>query len=179
MIITIAGIPGSGKSTVAKAVAKELNFNHYSVGDRMGEMAQEKGISIMELSKQAEEDRAIDDSLDSWQEALGQTNEDFVIDSRLGFHVIKDSLKVFLTVDAKVGAERIFKDMRPDEKENVTLEQTHATMLERVASEKKRYKEYYGIEYDNPDNFDVVIDTTTLTVKQVVDKILEEVRQRI
>ena len=164
---------------MAKELAKQLKFNHYSVGDRMGEMAEERGISIFALSELAEKDRAIDDALDSWTETLGETNDDFVIDSRLAFHFIPDALKVFLDVDPHVGAKRIYGDTRPDEQENVSEEETYANTLSRWESEKKRYQQYYGIDHAKPDNYEVVIDTSKLSVKEVVDKILTEVRKRM
>ncbi len=39
MIITIAGMPGSGKTTVAKILADKLNLKRYSMGDLRGKMA--------------------------------------------------------------------------------------------------------------------------------------------
>jgi len=36
MIITIAGEGGSGKSTVARILAKKLDYKHYSTGDLRG-----------------------------------------------------------------------------------------------------------------------------------------------
>ena len=47
MIITISGKAGSGKSTVAKELAKQLNLQHFSIGDIMRKMAKEKNISVM------------------------------------------------------------------------------------------------------------------------------------
>ena len=56
MIITISGIAGSGKSTVAKLLAKKLNYNHYSIGEFMRDIAKEKNTSLLELSNLAETD---------------------------------------------------------------------------------------------------------------------------
>ena len=44
MIITISGKAGSGKSTVGRIVAQELNYEHYSMGDLQRLYAKEKGI---------------------------------------------------------------------------------------------------------------------------------------
>ena len=86
MIITISGIAGSGKSTVAKLLAKKLNYKHYSIGDFMRQIAKERKLTLLELSKQAEKDNSIDKELDKKQIELGKTKDNFVIDSRLGFH---------------------------------------------------------------------------------------------
>ncbi|MGH9879179.1 MAG: nucleoside monophosphate kinase, partial [Nitrososphaerales archaeon] len=51
MIITIAGRPGSGKTTVAKEVAKRLGFKHLSTGDMRGQLAMEHGLTIDQLNE--------------------------------------------------------------------------------------------------------------------------------
>ncbi len=60
MIITISGKAGSGKSTIAKQLAKKLGLKHYSTGDFMRQMAKDKGVSLLELSRIAEKDKSID-----------------------------------------------------------------------------------------------------------------------
>ena len=99
MIITISGKPGSGKSTVAELIAKRLSLKHYSIGNFMREIAKEKGISLLELGKIAEKERWVDDELDKRQIELGGREDGFVIDSRLGFHFIPKSVKIFLDVN--------------------------------------------------------------------------------
>ena len=39
MIITITGLPGSGKTSVAKHLAKHLHIKHYSMGDLFRKIA--------------------------------------------------------------------------------------------------------------------------------------------
>jgi predicted cytidylate kinase len=177
MKITIAGTPGSGKSTVAKELAKKLKFNHFSAGDFMRDLAKEKGITLLELSKQAEEGREVDEKIDAWVEATGEADDNFVMDARIGFNFIPDSVKIFLTVSDDEAARRIFKEKRDDEKENTTQAETYENIKKRKESEKKRYKEYYGLDYSDENNYDLVIDTTDIPAEKVVDKILEFLKQ--
>ena len=72
MIITISGDLGSGKSSVCKAINKEFGMKHFSVGDFVREMAAKRGLSLMELSKQAEKDSGIDKEIDRMTEELGK-----------------------------------------------------------------------------------------------------------
>ena len=51
MRITISGKAGSGKSTVAKLLSEKLNLRHYSIGDLMRAIADEKGLNLLELNK--------------------------------------------------------------------------------------------------------------------------------
>jgi len=65
MIVTIAGTPGSGKSTVVKKVAEALGYRMISTGDLRGQVAQERGMTIDELNALNEEwtHRIVDDQV--------------------------------------------------------------------------------------------------------------------
>src|SRR3989338_6280959 len=167
MIIAISGKAGSGKSTVAKELAKKLGLKHYSVGDLMRKMAKEKGITLLELGRRAEKDKSIDGELDERQIELGSNEKDFVIDGRLtAFFMPKADLKVFLDCDDEVRAERVLKNERKDEK-GKSLNEIIKKINEREESERKRYKGYYNADYYNKSLYDLVINTTFLTVEEV------------
>jgi len=183
MIITISGTPGSGKSTVGKIIAKSLNLKHFSAGDFMRQMAQEKGISLMELGALAEKDNGIiDKEIDTRTEKLAETQDDFVIDSRLAFHFISRAIKIFLDVDPKIAAKRTWKDIvdnkRSTENQLKSEEEVYQAVLKRTESEVQRYKNYYHVDYLNPDNYDLFLDTTNLSIEQVVDKVLEVIKSK-
>ena len=177
MIITLGGKPGTGKSVVAKLLAKKLKFKHYSNGDFMRQLAEEKGISLLELSKIAETDKAIDKELDKRQIELSKREDNFVIDSRLGFHFIPKAKKVFLDAKLEIRAKRIFLDKRRKE-DNANLKKTIENIKIRESSETKRYKSYYNLDPYNPDNYDKVIDTSQLTIEQTADEIIDFVKSK-
>ena len=172
MIITISGTPGSGKSTVAKLLAKKLNFKHYSSGEFMRDMAEEKNMGLLNLIRLAEKDRSIDEEIDQRQIGLGRTKDNFVIDSRLGFHFIPKSKKIFIDADFEERAKRIFCDTIRKE-HNVNLKSTKQNIRIREISEKKRYKKYYELDPYKKSNYDLVIDSTNKTSEQVVEEIIK------
>lgn len=178
MKITLSGALGSGKSTVAKLVAKKLNLKHYSTGDFMREIAIKRKVTLLELSKLAETDPSVDKELDQRQIRLGQEEDNFIIDARLGWHFIPDSIKVFLNVTDQEAARRIFAERRTDEKYNLTLKTTLEKIKQRRESETKRYQQYYGINYFNLKNYDLIIDTTKLTADKVAEKMVKFVQNR-
>ena len=110
-IITIAGANGSGKSSTAKKIAPELHFKHLSSGDLMRQIAKENNITLEELSKIAEKENWVDEKLDNYVKEAGR-EEKIVIDSRLAFHFIPDSFKVYLDLDPKIAAQRMIGDMK-------------------------------------------------------------------
>jgi CMP/dCMP kinase len=170
MIITISGKAGSGKSTVAKELAKKLNLKHYSIGDLMRQLAKEKKISLSKLSKLAEKDDSIDLELDKKTIDLRE-NDNFVIDGRLTAYFLPFSnLKVFLDCNDKVRAERILKDNREDEKSKNSRELVKK-IKNREQSERKRYTKLYSIDYYDKKLYDLMIDTTSLSIEEVLEEI--------
>lgn len=182
--ITIAGKLGSGKSSTANRIAEKLGYTRASTGDSMRAIAKEKGISLEELSAIAENDPSIDIELDNYNKIVGE-REDVVLDSRLGFHFIPNAFKVYLEVEPHEGARRILKDKEsnPNRSAEATgefdsIESIVQATEKRLASERKRYRELYGIEnHTDESNFDCVIDTTTIPKDKVVDEIIEAYTQ--
>ena len=179
MIITITGNLGSGKSTVAKLIAKKLGLKHYSTGDFWREIAKERGTDVLGLNKMAETDRSIDNEMDKRQENLGKKGDNFVIDARLAWHFIPHSIKIFLDVTDEEAARRIFSEKRPEEKFNATLESTLKKIKERRESERKRYKELYNVDYYDKKNYDLVVDTTPIIAEQVAEKVMDFVKKTV
>jgi len=174
MIITLAGRLGSGKSTVGNKIAEIYHLKKYSTGDFMREMAKERGVSLLELSKMAETDKSIDKELDDRQVKFGQVQDNFIIDARLGWYFIPQSIKIFLDVSYEEAARRIYTDKVSDrsaESGNDSIEQTLHNIKTRETSERKRYKEYYGLDYMDLKNYDLVVDTTGITLEEVIRRI--------
>jgi len=179
-IITIAGSLGSGKSSTANRIAEILGYSRASTGDFSRTLADQRGISLGELNKLAETDPSVDVALDNLNREVG-TKKDIILDSRLGFYFIPDSFKVFLYLDPKIAAQRILQDAKVNpnrQKETTQGFDTEESVVESItlrrASEQKRYQETYGIK-DNtaPENFDLVIDTATMPLEGVAQKIVD------
>lgn len=177
MIITISGPAGSGKSTVSKIVAKKLGMKHYSVGEFRRQMAKRMGITLAELNKLGESQDFTDREADKFQEELGKKEDNFVIDGRTSFHFIPHSIKVHLTADPMVRAERVFKDEKRMEKFG-GLADAVREVLERDASDRKRYEKYYGLDVADEMHYDLVVDTSRITSEQAADRIISFVKNR-
>lgn len=178
MIISIAGLPGSGKSTVKKLLAEHLGYKQYSVGDIFAKMAIERGITVGELDKLAMEDPdLIDKQADDRTRHLGQTEDNFIMDGRVAWHFIPQSFKVFLDVDMDVASERIFEARkkhadRDDEPMYASAEEAKLVNEERMMVDDARYLKHYGISYLDRKNYDLVIDTTNTPANEVAERIL-------
>lgn len=180
-IITINGTIGSGKSSTADLVAKKLGFTRFSSGDFMRKIALEMGISLNELSKKAETDPETDKKIDEEVRRAGE-KEKIVIDSRLAFHWILNSFKVYLDLSPEIAKERILNNLkentlRKQSEESSTSEEIYQKIISRLESEKKRYKELYSIDHTDKNNYDLVVDTEKNNLEQVVEIILREYKK--
>lgn len=174
-IITIAGKPGSGKSTTANIVAETLGYERYSAGKFLRDIAARRGISIVEASEIAKTDPSIDHEMDEIVKQTGKEHDHMVIDGRLAFHFIPESFKVYLDLPLEVSAERIFNAKQNDRKEEMgaSVEETLKNLRARFASEQARYENLYGIDPRDPKHFDIVIDTSAIPAEDVAKKIIE------
>lgn len=173
MIITIAGELGSGKSVVADDAAKKYGLKRYSAGDLMREMAKEKGISLLELNKLAEKDPSIDKEIDAKTKELSEKEDNFVIDSRIAFYFIPDSIKIYMKVAPEEAARRIIQRKQTGEEGETELKEAKKHVLERRKSEKERYQKYYGIDVTDESQYDIVFDTTHTKHQEGIDAILD------
>jgi len=182
-IITIAGRPGSGKSSTAKAVATELEFKHFSSGDFFRMIGDEMGIDVLQANLTAEKDAELDRRVDERLAEIGGADDRMVIDSRLAWHWIPASFKVFLDLDLEVAARRVLSgiDEARMKSENIPDEpREYAELLKRrLESEKNRYKSRYSVDVSNMSNYDLVVDTQINSLEEVASLVVKGYRDWI
>ena len=111
MYITITGELGSGKSTVAKVLKDKYGFSIHSTGTVQREIAKDMGMTTLELNKYMAEnlDNDYDKLIDNKTIEISEksTNQRIVFDSRMAWHFVKNSYKVFVIIDKYTAAERV------------------------------------------------------------------------
>ena len=168
MIITITGLPGSGKTSVAKELAKHLHIKHYSMGDLFRKLAHKKHKNFLKLMKEKEK---IIDFLDKEQVKISKNNKNAIIDSRLGAYLVKNAkYRIYLHASLKKRAERLVKRDKENYKEAVK------EILSREKFEINHYKKRYNVDYRNKKPYSIIINTEDLTVAQTVKKILDKIK---
>jgi len=171
MLITVSGPAGSGKSTLAASLADALDYDHVSGGDIFRSLADERGMTPLELNKQAEEDDEIDRDLDRRLRDVARDRDDLVLESRLAGWMAGDhaDLKLWLDAPLSVRAERI------SQRENKPVEQARTETRERAESEAHRYREYYEIDIEDLSIYDLAINTARWSPQGMLSVVLHAV----
>ncbi|NLH96814.1 MAG: AAA family ATPase [Clostridiaceae bacterium] len=176
--IAISGDLGSGKSTVCRYMKEKYGLEVYSTGQIQRSLAHKYNMDVLAFNRYMETHPEIDEEIDSELVKIGSLDRDMVLDSRMAWHFVPDSFKVYLTVDLDEAAHRIMNDQRGKVEKYASLEEARECLMARKKSENQRYITKYGVDCSDPDNYDLVIDTTSLTPEQVAEKIMAAVRQK-
>jgi len=166
LIITISGDLGGGKSVLANALVDYWGAEAYSTGKIQRAMADERGITTLDLNKLAETDKSIDDEIDGNFRKLAKTDKNLVIDSRMAWHFIPDSFKIKLEVNPVLAAKRIISANRNNENYG-DFDATLRGLKDRKTSERDRFQKYYNVDIEDQDNYDLVIETTDVTPEAI------------
>lgn len=171
LFITVSGSHGSGRSTQAKRLADEFGLRYVSSGVLFRKMAEERNVTLEELSKQAQEDPDLDRRID--ERAVEESkNRGIVLDATLsGWMAEAADLKIFLTAPLEERITRIAK------REGVTFEEAEAETLSREKSERERFNKYYGIDVDDLSIYDLVLNTGPFDlygVARILKKLVDE-----
>jgi CMP/dCMP kinase len=170
--ITIGGLSGTGKGTVAKKLAEQLGFEYQSAGNFFREIAKERGYeSILALQKvvhaEGHEDTSVDEIVDARTRQFGETHDRFVIEGRLCAHMIPQACNILLLCDDMTRFGRIAQ------REGKTLEIIKQETEERERLYTNFYKHFYGISaYNDPQHYDLIIDTSAILPDEIVTQII-------
>lgn len=164
LVVVVSGMPGSGKSTLAKRIAEWLGLRIVSAGSLFRSLATQKGLTLSELSRLAEEDPSIDRMIDEM--SLNEASKGcVVIDAHIAGWILKDiaHVRIYLTAPEDLRAKRIA------ERDGKSYEDALRELRLREESEKKRFRTYYGINVEDLSSFDLVINTASFNAEEVFE----------
>ena len=168
--ITVSGMAASGKTTGAKALAEAFNLQYVSAGRIMREIAAEKGISLVELTKTAPKELDLEIDKRSLEYVL-QGN--VVVEGRLAGWVAGENadVRIAYVTPLEVRIRRLA------ERENISLEEARREVVERDTADKRRYWQYYGINVDDLSIYHILINNSDWSLEDAKTKPIEMVKE--
>ena len=102
-----------------------------------------------------------------------------MLDAHLGFHFVPDSIRICLRCDTAESARRILEDKKRTTEDAKTFCESIESSAKRREVMRKNYYNLYQVDIDDPDNFDFVLDTTSLSFEEVFKVVTTFIEQRI
>lgn len=180
-VILIAGMTGTGKSTLARRIAQRYGLRYVSGGDALKAMAAELGYTPggpewwetpegLRFLKQRQEDPEFDRKVDRWLMRVADEGN-VVIDSWTMPWLYDGGFKIWLMASKETRAKRIA------ERNGISYEEALKIMEEKDEETKRLYKRLYGFDLgEDLTPFHLIVDTENLNkdeVFQVVYTILD------
>jgi cytidylate kinase len=160
LIITISGLTGTGKSTLGDSIAERLKIKHITRSHKAVSGAKE----VVEFAKNASV--SYEKEFDK-ETVLAAKGQDCVVTAWLAPWLIEDAtVRVWLYADLAARIKRKAEEMK-----------ISAAEAEKYINEKDnfnliRFKEIYSIDLEDRHNFDMLINTSRLTVEQCTELII-------
>jgi cytidylate kinase len=186
LVICISGMAGTGKSTLAKKLAKKYYLKYYSGGDALKALAVEEGYEAskpgwwespvgLKFLRQREDNPKFDEAVDhKLTEYAEQGN--VLLDSWTMPWLLKKGFKIWLLASMKKRARRVAK------RDRITVEKALEVLKEKEDRTKAIYKKLYGFTLgEDFAPFDMVLDTENLNaeeVYQVLCRVIDNVIQK-
>ncbi len=175
--ITLSGSLGSGKSSVGKALAKHLGAPFISTGEIFRSIGKVTNLSALQTNLEAESNTAIDARVDGFIVEKAKSDEPFIMDSRMAWHFVPRSLKVYLYASYATAAKRIQADTSRETEAYRNVGEAEQAIKKRRLSEHRRYANLYGVDIDCFDNYDLVIVSDGLAIDDLVEIILNRLQK--
>lgn len=181
MKITIGGASGTGTSTIAKKLAEKYNLKVYSGGGMQRMNAAKCGMTIEEYDVFIKQHPELDQEIEKTQIEIGKTEDNFVMESRLAWYAVPDSLKIKLECDLDTRIKRIVSGGKEEDRVahmEEDFETTKTKTLKRESTYDDRWFTLYGVNWNDDKNFDLIINTTNIGVDEVLEKIVNFISEK-
>jgi cytidylate kinase len=172
IVVCIAGMAGTGKSTLAKKLAEKYDLKYYSGGDALKELAAAEGYDSssagwwesqegLSFLQKREQNHAFDKAVDNKLLEYAQQGR-VLLDSWTMPWLLKKGFKIWLIASEERRAERIA------ERDKLSMEEALQVLKEKEAKTKSIYKELYGFTLgEDLEPFDLILDTDNLNAGEV------------
>jgi len=183
LTIIVSGLAGSGKTTLAKRLARRYELNFYTGSSFFKGIAKRIGFEIrgtnwwdteegMKFLEKRKENPALDRYVDAVLMKKARRSN-VVITSWTLPHLGAPGIKIFLTTAKEERARRIAK------RSNTTLDKALKIVDERDKINFDLYKKVYGFDLGRDLKvYDLIVDTTNKTREEVEREVVEFIESK-
>ncbi len=170
LTITISGLSGIGKSTVAEAVAKDLRLEKIVMGEIFRGVAKERGMELEKFSATREDE--IDYQIEKKCLELSMRGG-VVVDARMSGMVAGEhaDCRIMLECDMKIKSGRVAK------RENISVGEAKKKLDARDTSDSAKYMKLYGTDGSDPSFYDAILNTANMDIETSKKETVKIVRQ--
>lgn len=172
-VVTIAGPPGSGKSTAGRRVAEALGLDYRSAGELFRAEAAARGLDLAAFGAYAEAHPEVDRTLDERMQALAVPGR--LLDGRIQGALCRRAHRPVWAVVVTAAPEA--RAARVAGRDGGTPAAVAAALRARADSERRRYRAFYGIDVD-AEPADLTVDATTAGPAEVAGTIVRFLTDR-
>jgi cytidylate kinase len=179
MKLILSGLAASGKTTLAKFLAKRLNIKFYTASKFFYQIARKEGFNPkgknwfdsqegIKFLKYRLKNQKLDKELDKKILKMLEKKEKFIITSWILPWVFKGScIKIWLEASPEERIKRLAK------RSKISFSKAKRIIQLRDSLNKKLYKKAYGVEIGPDKNiFNLIIETSGMEVEELGNKIL-------
>jgi len=182
MIITVSGLPKSGTSSVCEHLVGTLDGTvaYVNGGDIFRSRAQSEGMELDEFSKHVNENPEIDREIDGTLRAIINAYAEYdphvdidnlpvdpgpleadhlLVESRLAGWIAGEHADISVWLDAS-------REIRSNRAQDTGEDET--AVIERAWDERMRYDWFYGIDLDETEIYDLLINTAKWSPGMIV-----------
>ena len=172
IVICICGMAGTGKSTLAKRLAKKYGLKYYSGGDALKALAIEEGYKLLERGwweskegmrflERRSKDPRFDETVDKKLLKLAQQGN-VVLDSWTMPWLLNEGFQILLEASSEKRAERIAR------RDGISVKEALKALKSKEEKTKAIYKKLYGFSLGQDFTpFYFILDTNNLNREEV------------
>ena len=167
--ITVSGLSGSGKTTVAREIAKVFKLKIINAGDLFRKYAQQNKMSLDKTSKSFP--ASIDYEIDKMTLKLAQKGG-YVIVGRLSAWVAGEwaDCRIFVQSNKKIRDERIAQ------RDNLSISAARIYVAERDKRDCDRYQKLYKINLKDKAVYNLTVHNNKITLSRLRKEIIQKLK---
>jgi cytidylate kinase len=190
-MVTVSRDPGSGGKLIAQGVAEELKFDMFhqnvihemaesaKVSSRMLESLDEKGLSMLEdwvssvvYKKHLWPDEYLQHLLKVIG-TIGKHGRAVIVGRGANFILPRES-----TFRLRVTAPRDFRAQKVAQEFDIPLQDAQRRILKTESNRKAFIRKYFHSDIGDPDNYDMVINTGNISLREAIEMVASLLRSK-